>query len=303
VKLVENHKHNYGLNTCLAAIGLPKSTWYYQNKEKVSYREKYSHLREPIMRVVTEHPGYGYRRILPDLEEKGHQVGEFVLRRSLNRLNLGLLRSVSKPKPSLPRSYLNQSSRGLNLVKDIKDPQPFEVFYTDFTEIPYANGRNKAYLMPILDHKTKWVAGWAGGEHKNTSLALDALNMTHDNLEQIGIDLEDRFLHHDQDPVYTGYSWLQAILIREKARISFSENGARGNTYMESFNGHFKGENGSLFYDARNIWELRRIIDTQINYYNMRRRHSALGYLAPWSYINREVSLPEPVVDLALISS
>jgi len=303
VKLVENHKHNYGLNTCLAAIGLPKSTWYYQNKEKVSYREKYSHLREPIMRVVREHSGYGYRRILPDLEEKGHQVGEFVLRRSLNRLNLGLLRSVSKPKPSLPRSYLNQSSRGLNLVKDIKDPQPFEVFYTDFTEINYREGNNKAYLMPIIDHNTKWVAGWAAGEHKNTSLALDALNMTHDNLEQIGIDLEDRFLHHDQDPVYTGYSWLQAILIREKARISFSENGARGNTYMESFNGHFKGENGSLFYDARNIWELRRIIDTQINYYNMRRRHSALGYLAPWSYINREVSLPEPVVDLALISS
>ncbi len=303
MKLVENHKNNYGLNTCLAAIGLPKSTWYYHNKEKVSYEKKYSHLREPIMRVVREHSAYGYRRILPDLEENGYQVGEFVLRRSLNRLNLGLLRSVSKPKPSLPRSYLKQSSKGLNLVKDIKDPKPFQVFYTDFTEIRYANGRKRSYLMPILDHNTKWVAGWAVGEHKDTSLALEALNMTHDNLEEIGIDLEDRFLHHDQDPVYTGYRWLQAVLISEKARISFSENGAKGNTYMESFNGRFKGENGSLFYDARNIWELRRIIDTQINYYNMRRRHSALGYLAPWSYINREVSLPEPVVDLALISS
>ncbi len=303
MKLVEKHKNNYGLNTCLAAIELPKSTWYYQKKEKVSYEKKYSHLREPIMRVVREHSGYGYRRILPDLQENGYRVGEFVLRRSLNRLNLGLLRSVSKPKPSLPRSYLKDSSNGLNLVKDIKDPVPFQVFYTDFTEIPYAHGRKKGYLMPILDHNTKWVAGWALGEHKNTSLALEALNMTHENLEQIGIDLEDRFLHHDQDPVYTGYRWLQAVLIKEKARISFSENGARGNTYMESFNGHFKGENGSLFYDARNIWELRRIIDTQINYYNMRRRHSALGYLAPWSYINREVSLPEPVVDLAQISS
>jgi putative transposase len=303
VKLVENHKNNYGLNTCLAAIGLPKSTWYYHNKEKVSYEEKYRHLREPIMRVVREHPEYGYRRILPDLQENGHQVGEFVLRRSLNRLNLNLLRSVSKPKPSLPRSYLKDSGKGLNLVKDIKDPQPFEVFYTDFTEINYRRGNKKAYLMPILDHTTKWVVGWAVGEHKNTSLALEALNMTDENLEEIGLTLEDRFIHHDQDPVYTGYRWLQAILIREKARISFSENGAKGNTYMESFNGRYKGENGSLFYDARNIWELRRIIDTQINYYNMRRRHSALGYLAPWTYINREVTLPEAVVDLALVSS
>ena len=43
------------------------------------------------------------------------------------------------------------------------------------------------------------------------------------------------------------------------------------------------------------------------------RRHSAcphvdmhrqaLGYLVPWTYINQEVSLPEPVLDLPLISS
>jgi len=26
--------------------------------------------------------------------------------------------------------------------------------------------------MPILDHKTKWVAGWAVEKHKNTALAL-----------------------------------------------------------------------------------------------------------------------------------
>ncbi len=134
MKLVENHKNNYGLNTCLDAIGLPKRTWYYQRKEKVSYEKKYRNLKDPLLKTIREHPAYGYRRILPDLEEKGHRVGEFVLRRSLNRLNLGLLRSINKPKPFLPRSYLKQSSNGLNLVKDIKDPAPFQVFYTDFTD-------------------------------------------------------------------------------------------------------------------------------------------------------------------------
>ncbi len=28
------------------------------------------------------------------------------------------------------------------------------------------------------------------------------------------------------------------------------------------------------------------------------RHRQALGYLAPWTYVNREVSLPEPVLDL-----
>lgn len=33
------------------------------------------------------------------------------------------------------------------------------------------------------------------------------------------------------------------------------------------------------------------------------RRDSALGYPVPWTYINRKVRLPEPVLDLALVSS
>ena len=137
--------------------------------------------------------------------------------------------------------------------------------------------------------------------------------MVRENLKEVGISLEDRYIHHDKDSVYTGYRWLQDVLIREKARISFSENGAKGNTFMESFNGHFEGENGSLFFDAANIWELARAISVQVDYHNARRRHSAclranthrqaLGYLAPLTCINQEVSLPEPILDLALLST
>jgi hypothetical protein len=40
------------------------------------------------------------------------------------------------------------------------------------------------------------------------------------------------------------------VLIKHRARISFSENGAKGNTTMESFNDRFKGENKSLFHGS-----------------------------------------------------
>jgi len=106
--------------------------------------------------------------------------------------------------------------------------------------------------------------------------------MVRENLKEMGISLEDRCIHHDKDSVHTGYKWLQAVLIREKARISFSENGAKGNTAMESFNGHFKGENGSLFFDAANMGELTRAISVQVDYYNARRRHSALDTWRRW---------------------
>ena len=267
------------------------------------YAEKYKELKSPVLDVIRANPGYGYRRILPELHDEGYGVGEFVLRRMLKRWDLELLRTIRKPRLSGPRRYLKQGSKGWNLVRKIEDPKPFEVLYTDFTEIWYGGRKKKAYLMPIIDHKTKLVVGWEVAENKNTALALGALSMTHSNLEAMGISLEDCFIHHDQDTVYTGYGWLQAVLIRERAKISFSENGAKGNTYMESFNGHFKGESGSVFFDARNMWELRRVIAEQIEYYNVRRRHSALGYLSPWTYIKQEVTLPEPTLELAQISA
>lgn len=59
MKLVEEHTDQYGLNTCLAAIGLPKSTWYYWKEQKVSYEEKYRQLREPTLQVVKAGPDTG----------------------------------------------------------------------------------------------------------------------------------------------------------------------------------------------------------------------------------------------------
>jgi len=69
---------------------------------------------------------------------------------------------------------------------------------------------------------------------------------------------------------------------------------------MESFNGRFKGENKSLFYETANIWELKRLIAQQIEYHNSRRRHSTLGNTAPIHYIIQEEILPQPAFALAV---
>lgn len=76
---------------------------------------------------------------------------------------------------------------------------------------------------------------------KDITLALNALEAARKNIRRMGFSLEGRFIRHDQDAVYTGYRWLQVVLIRERMRISFSENGEKGNTFMESLTGQFKG--------------------------------------------------------------
>jgi len=303
VEIVEKKAETYGLNVTLDAIGLPKSTWYYWKKEKVDYEEKYGYLHEPLIDLLTDNPAYGYRRIEPELKALGYRVGETVVRRVLGMWDLSLRRWAGKPRPSVPRKILAEGSEGMNLVAGIAEPQPLEVFYTDFTEIWYAKRKKKAYLMALIDHATKWVVGWAVGHRPNTELALEALAMAAATLADVGLTLEGRVIHHDQDTVYTGYRWLRAVLITHRARISFSENGAKGNTTMESFNGRFKGENNSLFYEEANIWELGRLIAKQMEYHNGRRRHSTLGYTAPIDYIIQEEILPQAAFALAVRST
>jgi DNA-binding sugar fermentation-stimulating protein len=54
VALVETAREAHGLNRALAAVDLPKLSWYYRRKQKVSYEDKYSYLRSDRSALTTE---------------------------------------------------------------------------------------------------------------------------------------------------------------------------------------------------------------------------------------------------------
>ncbi len=94
-------------------------------------------------------------------------------------------------------------------------------------------------------------------------------------------------MHHDQDPVYTGYDWTGQLLLVDQVRLSYTLNGAKDNPEMESFIGRFKTENRSLLLDAQTVTELRDVVVERIDYYNSQRRHSSLGYQPPLAYLRQ----------------
>jgi len=75
-------------------------------------------------------------------------------------------------------------------------------------------------------------------------------------------------LHHDKDSVFIGNRLIDEVLRKHEIQLSYSENGGRGNTEMESFNGHFKCLNLSLFYEAKDLGELRVVIKEGGRYWN-----------------------------------
>ena len=76
----------YPLDVVLAALDLPRSTWYYHHGVDRSYAAKHADLREPLEELAREHPEYGYRRATPELRARlGRVINDKVIRR-LNQL-------------------------------------------------------------------------------------------------------------------------------------------------------------------------------------------------------------------------
>ena len=275
-----------GLPPVLASLELPRSTWYYHQGTRVSYSQKYRHLREPLEAIARRHPEYGYRRTTVELREaSGHVINRKVVQRLHRMWDLPLIRGTKPPKPSGIRRAIAAAGDRINLLAGKERIQPFEVAYADFTELVYANGRRKAQLIPIVDHITKLVLGWAVGERAVTELALAAWGHARRGLQDHGVCLEQVIVHHDQDPVFTGYGWTARLLLNDQVRISYALHGARDNPEMEAFNSRFKTENRSLLLDAQTPEQLDAVVAERMGYYNRERRHSTIGYRAPATYV------------------
>ena len=289
VALVETAKETYGLNKSLAVVGLPKSTWYYHQNEKVTYEEKYAHLLPDMEEVARKRPEYGWPRMTVELnEEYGHRVNHKVVQRLLREWDLLLVRSVRRPKPSgIHRAILAVGERA-NLVAQMDEIGLFEVLYTDFTEIPYANGQRKAHLIPIVGHASKIVYGWALGEGPTTAVALKAWQRAKTTLQEIGVAWRGMIMHHDRGSAFISYEWADRLLVKDRLRLSYALRGAKDNPLMESFNSRFKGEGRSLFLEAPNLITLTQVVGQRMDYYNTDRRHSTLGYVAPLTFIRQE---------------
>lgn len=273
-------------------VGLAKNTWYYQKKQKVDREIKYNQVLKDLKVVIRDNPAYGYKRATPELREVyGCLINKKTVLKLMRSQNLQLLRKARKPRPSFIAQSLVRLGNKMNLValKQAKGEKIgfFEIVYTDFTELVYCQGQRKAQLMSIIEHETKMSLGWALGKTPNTEVALEAWKVTMENISQLGFPANDLVIHHDRDPVYTGYEWLGQVLLIDQALVSYALRGAKDNPAMESFNSRFKEENRDLFWECQTLTELKEVVGEQMAYYNTRRRHSSLGNLAPLTYLRK----------------
>ena len=261
VALVSGAREAHGLTAALRAVGLARSTWYYHTRTRVTYAEKYAHLEAPLKAIAEAHPEYGYRRATAELRETyGQRVNRKVVER-LHRLWDLPLRRTLRPKPSAIRRAIDTAGPRANLLARRKKAEigPLEVFYTDFTELRFAGGARKAWLIPLLDHRTKYVAGFAVGKRCELRTGAHGVECGTEDSHPLPQPARGMIVHQDQD------SRVHRLCLDRPAalggvRLSYALRGPGDNPEMESFFGRFKVENRSLILDAESLRELNTVV-------------------------------------------
>jgi len=135
-----------------------------------------------------------------------------------------------------------------------------------------------AWLMAMVDLDSAWVPGRAVGSPTNRALAsADAGSGS----ERPTKNWTGSRSTSAQDAVCTSCAWLRRLLIDGGARFSYSENGARGNPWIESLRVRFKRENASLIPEPDSSAEFRKVVERQMRCYNRQHRPSGVGNRPP----------------------
>jgi len=260
---------------------IKKSSWYHYGKSTLKIREQEqeeNEIKKQVIQIVTDNPGYGYRRIKPALKQVGITINHKRLLTLLKKWGVLVKRTIKKKSQSgIDRILSFLGSRVLAIKRLPKEEfkKLGRIIYTDFTEIVYRQGKAKIYLIPYLEQATKAVVGYAVGEGPTTALALLAFNKALRTLMSWEVNVAKTYFHQDQGSAFKAYEYVRAIVIKTGAFISYSRVGTPGdNPEMESFFGRLKDEWREAFLQAENREEILQLIERVIMYYNTKRIHS-----------------------------
>lgn len=231
---------------------------------------------------------YGARRIAVELSSRGIACGVARVARLLKTQGFQAIQPKSyRPRTTESRHRLGYSQ---NLLAGRAAPTNInEVWVGDITYIPLGTRTSRGrfgYLALLMDLCSRKIVGWEYASAMDEELVLGALRRA----------IQERqpppgLIHHtDRGGQYAGQRY-RAVLRRSAMRQSMSAaDNCYDNAFMESCFGTIKNELELVEY--ANGPEAVRELSAYIRYYNLERRHSSLGYVAPAEF-ERQQAVPK----------
>lgn len=226
-----------------------------------------------IKEVFTQGKGtYGWRNIKMRLPDMNHKKIQRIMRK------YELIASVRRKNPyrAIRKKTMEHRVFPNKLKRAFRQSQPFMVFCTDITYLPFLQGF--AYLSVIKDIATGEVVAW------NASLYLD-MPLVIETMQSMPSDLHEHALvHSDQGFHYSNPSFIKIVKEMNMTQSMSGKGCCIDNAPIESFFGHMKDE---LDYKScQSFEELRLRINKYMGYYNYERKQWTRNKMTPVEYRN-----------------
>ena len=251
---------------------------YYQWRQRAPERAiKDKHNRMMSNRVAVAHADsrktYGRVRVTKELREQGTLINEKRVGRLMKSANLRA-KAARKFKATTDSNHSKPIAEN-HLKREFRATAPNEKWVGDITYIWTNEGW--LYLAVVIDLYSRMVVGWSLSARMTSSLVCSALNMAVTNRGCIAKTM----CHFDRGSQYAS-DLFQALLKKLGFTCSMSRKGnCWDNAVAESFFHSMKveaiyGETFRTREEARTV-----IFDWLECFYNVKRRHSTLGFKSP----------------------
>ena len=245
-------------------LGLARSTAYY---EPAPVNESDLALMRLIDEIHLRYPFYGSRRIRDELDTQGHRVSRKKVQRLMRQMGIRAL---------YPRRRTSQPGQGHKiypyLLRGLTIERANQVWASDVCYIPMAKGF--MYLVAIMDWHTRKVLSWRVSNTLEADFCVEALE---EALARFG---RPEIFNTDQGAQFTSQAFTE-VLKDHGVAISMDGKGRWvDNVFVERLWRSVKYEDVYLrAYETPR--ELRVGLDRYFEFYNARRRHSALARRTP----------------------
>ena len=266
----------------LKAIGLSKSTYYYEIGKTDKVQERNSKLSSEISTIFAENKGrYGVRRIHQALLSRGYAVNHKRVQRIMHQQ--GLLGKRPKEKYHSYKGEIGNVADNI-INRDFSTEKPLQKWTTDVSQFNLSWG--KCYISPILDMNTNEIISYNLSLSPNLEQVKDMLAKAFQRFPSV----QGLILHSDQGWQYQHESYRNELAKHGIVQSMSRKGNCYDNSIMETFFGRLKNE---MFYgfekDYPSFEAFQSAIAEYIDYYNNRRIQKKTKWMPPSKF--REASM------------
>ena len=280
MSFLDAHRAEHGVEPICAQLPIAPSTYYARKAQEIdpsrrcARRRRDAALRERIEEVWKQNwEVYGARKMWQPLRDEGEDVARCTVERLMREMGLrGVVRGRT------PRTTRSEAKawRPADLVqRNFTAERPDHLWVADLTYVATKSG--SVYVAFLTDAFSRRIVGWRVSSSLHSDLAVDALEQA----IRARPDLRGLIHHSDRGVQYLSVRYTNRLAEQGMKSSVGSRGDSYDNALAETINGLYKAEAIHRLGPWRSLKEVEWATLEWVHWYNHRRLHGSIGYVAP----------------------